>query len=68
VIFVAPGSPAQYAGWQEGMFVVGVNGQGGTGIELSAILRKLSRAAQGTRVELLDEKGIDRSVVLARYY
>ncbi len=68
VILVAPGSPAEQAGWQKGMFVASVEGHSGTGIELSTRLRKLSRAAKGTRVVLLDQNGVDRSVVLARYY
>jgi len=68
VISVAPGSPAAQAGWQDGMFVTAVDQFSGTGPELQTRLRELSRAAPGTKITLLDHNGIERSVLLARYY
>ena len=68
VLFVAPGSPAQDAGWREGMLLTQVDGQSGTGVELRARLRALSKAQRGRRVELVDGEGRVRPVVLTRFY
>jgi len=68
VIFVAPGSPADRAGWEKGMFVTTVNGKTGTATELRAMLRDLSKSDAGTRIALLDENGVERPVLTARYY
>jgi len=68
VIFVAPGSPADQAGWEKGMLVTTVNGKTGTGTELRMMLRKLSESDPGTRIVLLDENGVERAILMARYY
>jgi predicted aspartyl protease len=68
VIFVAPGSPAEAAGWQIGMSIASVDGLAGTPAELRTMLRERSTAAPGTRINLRDENGTERAVVLSRYY
>ncbi|NOX67557.1 MAG: hypothetical protein GXP15_00040 [Gammaproteobacteria bacterium] len=68
VIFVSPGSPAERAGWEKGMFVSVVDQLSGTGVELQARLRELSKGAAGSRIMMLDENGVERTVILARFY
>jgi predicted aspartyl protease len=68
VIFVAPGSPAESAGWQKGMSIATVEGLSGTPGELRAKLRKLSTSAAGTRISLRDQNGTERALVLTRFY
>ncbi len=68
VIFVSPGSPAERAGWEKGMFVSVVDQLSGTGVELQARLRELSQGAAGSRIMMLDENGVERTVILARFY
>jgi len=67
VIFVAPGSPALAAGWRPGMTVGSVNGVAGTDVELSAELRRLSRAQPGVYLPMVDGDGLERGVVRARF-
>ncbi len=68
VLFVAPGSPAFHAGWRKDMHITAVNGVKGTGVELNAIFRKLSRTGLGSSVSLLDGNGHERLVERARFY
>jgi len=64
VVFVAPGSPAEKAGWKAGERIVAIDGE--------KVKRDDSRAWRrqpaGTKVQLKTDKGEQRELLLADYY
>ena len=67
VDFVAPGGPAEAAGWTEGMHIRAVDGVA-IGPDYWKERHRWPYRAAGTAVVLRDGEGVDRELVLADYY
>jgi S1-C subfamily serine protease len=68
VLMVAPGSPAERAGWKEGAEIVAVNGQKIGAAYRTSVLSHWATQAAGTRVALTLVDGSTRELILADYF
>jgi hypothetical protein len=68
VLMVAPGSPAERAGWKEGTEIVAVNGQKIGAAYRTSVLSHWATQAAGTRVALTLVDGSTRELILADYF
>lgn len=67
VDFVAPGSPAQAAGWVEGERVRALDGEP-VGVEWWRVTTRWQHAADGTPARLTMSDGTERTLVLRAYF
>ena len=67
VVFVAPGSPAAAAGWNEGERLAALDGEP-AGPDYGKALVRWADAKAGTRIRLTLADGTERSLVLEEYY
>ena len=68
IMFVAPGSPAEKAGWEPGQRISALNGERVSADSWRAALARCANVAAGTEVRLTDGAGRERKLVAAEYY